>query len=54
MTIEFTRIAPTAPVPEAQRAELLADPGFGRVFTDHMIVITWTPEAGWQLITDGL
>ena len=46
MTIEFTRTDPTAPVPAAQRDELLANPGFGRVFTDHMVTITWTPDAG--------
>jgi branched-chain amino acid aminotransferase len=48
MTIEFTRTAPTAPITDAQRAELLVDPGFGRVFTDHMVTINWTPEAGWH------
>jgi branched-chain amino acid aminotransferase len=48
MTIEFTRTAPTAPIPDAQRTELLADPGFGRVFTDHMVTVNWTPEAGWH------
>jgi branched-chain amino acid aminotransferase len=48
MTIEFTRTAPTQPISDAQRAELLTDPGFGRVFTDHMVTITWTPEAGWH------
>ena len=25
--------------PDAERAELLADPGFGRFFTDHMFVV---------------
>jgi branched-chain amino acid aminotransferase len=48
MTIEFSRTDPTAPVPAAQRTELLANPGFGRVFTDHMVTITWTPEKGWH------
>ncbi len=28
-----------------QRAEILADPGFGRFFTDHMFVAEWTPDA---------
>jgi branched-chain amino acid aminotransferase len=36
------------PVPAARRAELLADPGFGRVFTDHMVTIAWTAERGWH------
>jgi branched-chain amino acid aminotransferase len=48
MTIEFTRTEPTAPVPAEQRAELLTNPGFGRIFTDHMVTITWTPDAGWH------
>jgi branched-chain amino acid aminotransferase len=40
---------PTAePVPAGRRAELMADPGFGRVFTDHMVTITWTAEVGWH------
>lgn len=29
-------------------AEILADPGFGKHFTDHMFVAEWTPEAGWH------
>jgi branched-chain amino acid aminotransferase len=48
MTIDFTRTPNSAPVPDARRAELLANPGFGLVFTDHMVTITWTPDAGWH------
>jgi branched-chain amino acid aminotransferase len=48
MTIEFTRTEPTAPVPAAQRSEMLVNPGFGRVFTDHMVTIRWTKDGGWQ------
>ena len=29
------------PVPVEERARLLADPGFGRVFTDHMALIEY-------------
>ncbi|MFI8962629.1 branched-chain amino acid aminotransferase [Streptomyces sp. NPDC053493] len=36
------------PVPEAERAAVLAAPGFGRYFTDHMATAVWTPEAGWH------
>ena len=32
----------------AERAALLEDPGFGRVFTDHMAVATWTEGRGWH------
>jgi branched-chain amino acid aminotransferase len=37
-----------SPVPDARRAEILADPGFGLHFTDHMFVSEWTPETGWH------
>ncbi|WP_392667074.1 branched-chain amino acid aminotransferase [Streptomyces sp. LN785] len=36
------------PVPEAERAAILAAPGFGRHFTDHMASAVWTPEADWH------
>jgi branched-chain amino acid aminotransferase len=37
-----------SPVPAARRAEILAEPGFGLHFTDHMFVAEWTPDAGWH------
>jgi branched-chain amino acid aminotransferase len=36
------------PVPVEERALLLADPGFGRVFTDHMAMIEYDEEKGWH------
>jgi len=30
------------------RAASLADPGFGRVFTDHMVSARWTRREGWR------
>ncbi|WP_435742605.1 branched-chain amino acid aminotransferase [Nocardioides sp. SYSU DS0663] len=36
------------PVPDERLAEILADPGFGHHFTDHMFLVEWTPEAGWH------
>ena len=36
------------PVDPVRRAELLADPGFGRVFTDHMVTIRYTEGTGWH------
>lgn len=36
------------PVDAARRAELLADPGFGRVFTDHMVTIRYSDDKGWH------
>ena len=29
-------------------AEVLANPGFGLYFTDHMFIAQWTPDAGWH------
>jgi branched-chain amino acid aminotransferase len=36
-----------APVAAAERVALVADPGFGRVFTDHMVTIRWADGKGW-------
>ena len=36
------------PVAVADRAKLLSDPGFGRVFTDHMAVVRYTEGKGWH------
>jgi len=43
----FTRRPHPAPVAANVRATMLEDPGFGRVFTDHMAAIRWTQERGW-------
>jgi branched-chain amino acid aminotransferase len=31
-----------------QREAILADPGFGNYFTDHMFLAEWTPDTGWD------
>lgn len=31
-----------------ERAASLADPGFGRYFTDHMVRVDWSADAGWD------
>ncbi|MGA8987450.1 branched-chain amino acid aminotransferase [Aeromicrobium sp.] len=31
-----------------QRDAILADPGFGNHFTDHMFLAEWTPSTGWD------
>lgn len=36
------------PADPAVRAAALADPGFGRVFTDHMVSARWSREDGWH------
>ena len=37
-----------SPVAAAERAERLIDPGFGRVFTDHMATVRWSDGKGWH------
>jgi branched-chain amino acid aminotransferase len=37
----------TAPVSDAERATLLANPGFGRIFTDHMVTVRYAEGKGW-------
>ena len=33
---------------EAERDQILADPPFGQVFTDHMVDICWSEKGGWH------
>src|SRR5580700_10504951 len=35
-------------VPDAEREALLASPGFGQIFTDHMITARWSAGEGWH------
>jgi branched-chain amino acid aminotransferase len=44
----FAILPHAGPVPGPERARLLLDPGFGRVFTDHMVTIRWTEGKGWH------
>ena len=37
-----------APVALNERTAMLADPGFGRVFTDHMALIRFSETVGWH------
>src|SRR5580692_6525975 len=46
--IEFD-IRPSAhTVPDAEREAMLASPGFGQIFTDHMITARWSAGDGWH------
>ncbi len=38
----------TSPRTAEERAALLQDPGFGQVFTDHMVTARYSPEDGWH------
>jgi branched-chain amino acid aminotransferase len=46
--IDFAVRPRTDPVPAAERERLLEAPGFGQVFTDHMVTIRWSADRGWH------
>ena len=51
--IQFARMPHSAPTSPEARAEVLANPGFGTNFTDHMVTIDWTEGRGWHDATIG-
>ena len=46
--MQISTTATTTPVDDSRLAEILANPGFGTYFTDHMLTIEWTPDNGWH------
>lgn len=46
--IAFTSLPHPAPTSDEARAAVLANPGFGTHFTDHMVTIEWTEGKGWH------
>jgi branched-chain amino acid aminotransferase len=48
MALEFSVEPTPAPTPPGRRAEILAAPGFGKAFTDHMVSVRWTSTSGWH------
>ncbi|MFE9326685.1 branched-chain amino acid aminotransferase [Nocardia sp. NPDC052278] len=44
---QFTHVPHPAPTPAQRVQEILAAPGFGRFFTDHMVSIDYTEGEGW-------
>ncbi|GAA4388281.1 branched-chain amino acid aminotransferase [Tsukamurella soli] len=46
--LTFARNLNPTPLSDSERAAILASPGFGRYFTDHMVSLRWTPEQGWH------
>lgn len=46
--LTFARKPHASPVPANERAAMLVDPGFGRVFTDHMVTIRYAEGRGWH------
>jgi branched-chain amino acid aminotransferase len=48
MSLTFDLHRRPDPASDERRAEILADPGFGVHFTDHMATATWTKGEGWH------
>src|SRR3712207_1958439 len=46
--LEFATQRSDRVVASDRRDEILASPGFGLHFTDHMVTATWTPQEGWH------
>lgn len=46
--LEFAVTRNLTAAPAARREEILADPGFGTHFTDHMVDICWSVRGGWH------
>ena len=53
MRTAFTQLPHPAPASAERVAEILAAPGFGRYFTDHMVTIAWDAARGWHDATVG-
>lgn len=47
MTMQITTTLSAKPTDDTRLAEILANPGFGSHFSDHMFTVEWTPEQGW-------
>ena len=47
-SLSFTHLPHPAPTPVDVRAGILAAPGFGTRFSDHMVTIEWTEGQGWH------
>ena len=46
--MEISTTLSSAPVSDERLAEILANPGFGLHFADHMFTVEWTPDEGWH------
>ncbi len=47
-TLDFAVTVNDAARSAAERADILAEPGFGKFFTDHMVDICWSELGGWH------
>jgi branched-chain amino acid aminotransferase len=48
MSMQISTTWSDNPASDERLAGILADPGFGNFFTDHMLTIEWTPGEGWH------
>ncbi|TDW31151.1 branched-chain amino acid aminotransferase [Cryobacterium psychrophilum] len=46
--LQFSLVPSTSKRVQAERESILADPGFGQHFTDHMVTIDWNIDGGWH------
>jgi branched-chain amino acid aminotransferase len=46
--VTFETTLSSSPRSAQERAALLADPGFGQVFTDHMVSVRYSTDRGWH------
>src|SRR5690554_181956 len=47
-SLEFLVEKHGAPVPAEERTRVLMDPGFGKLFADHMVTIRYSEDKGWH------
>jgi branched-chain amino acid aminotransferase len=52
-SLSFTHLPHPAPTSAEARAAVLANPGFGSHFSDHMVSIDWDETQGWHSATIG-
>ncbi|GBQ86563.1 branched-chain amino acid aminotransferase [Asaia krungthepensis] len=46
--LHFTIEPTSTPTPADHRADLIANPAFGRIFTDHMAIVKYSEGKGWH------
>ena len=46
--LDYTITRTDNPTSAEELNDILANPGFGKHFTDHMVTIDWTEEKGWH------
>jgi branched-chain amino acid aminotransferase len=47
-SVSIKRVPHASPTPAEARKALMQNPGFGKVFSDHMVTISWNAEKGWH------